>query len=71
MKCKMLETTNESFEYLIGIEGSCRITKNIWIDYPDGRFFHTSKIKTIKFKYYDNYTIMYVKTKNSVYKFKV
>jgi len=68
MTFKMIKTTNSSFNYLKGAEGSLSIGVIIRMDYPDGRWFRSSSIQNIKYEYGNNIKL-HVTTRNSEYVF--
>jgi len=77
MNFKMVKTTNQKFEYLLGRVGNLSIGLIVAIDYFGYResWFHTSRIQTIKYEYelnddnHVNRVLLYVTTKNSNYVF--
>ena len=71
MTAKMTSTNNKSFEYLLDKHGTLTISNTINITYPDGRWFHTSKVQNIVYDRQDAYTDLKVKTKNSLYTFRI
>ena len=62
---KMKSTTNKAFEYLIGKTGMGAVRNVIWVDYPDGRFFKSSKVLTVV----KDANVYKVTTRNSYYEF--
>ena len=62
-----VSTTNPSFKYLEGMKSTVfKIGSVIWFE-----DFHTSNLKSIKYKYTDKYTELKVKTLNSMYVFRI
>ncbi len=74
MIAEMVSTTNKQFEYLINVPGTFTINVVAQLQHGDvlaPKLFITSNIMSLKYSYKDSYVMVKVKTRNSIYKFKI